>query len=187
MSKHAEQVVSHIANAQTAYEVSTAVNAITHMHGSMATATHNIMASRVVSPNGTSVQEYSDDDGEYGLARVILKVLQRYNITNKVVIVTRWASGIQLGLKRYDIIRKCTETIVEQEGLLHDQRQTNGPSAAPQVSVQKMASPSTNPNVQKMASPSTNPNDRGQPSGAHCWKTVPQDNHGTILMEKFLS
>ena len=108
--------IAHMAAITSVSDIPVALSAIKNRHYSIASATHNMFAVRAT--NGTAVQEYSDDDGEYGLSQEILKVLQLYNVTNRLVVVTRWASGIQLGRKRYSIVRQCTEDILRNNNLI---------------------------------------------------------------------
>ena len=58
------------------------------------------------------VKEYCDDDGEYGGGSIILKVMKDQNITGRVVVVTRRASGVHLGHRRWDIITQCAKEVV---------------------------------------------------------------------------
>jgi len=57
-------------------------------------ADHNSYAARV-SKDGV-LYETKSDDGESGAGQTILRTMQRENVTNCVVCVTRWFGGIKL-------------------------------------------------------------------------------------------
>ena len=80
---------------------------------SLATATHNIFAYRV--GNQAKPREGLNDDGEHGGARKIMEVMRANNITNKIVIVTRWYGGTHIGKKRFEAIENCTKNILNLE------------------------------------------------------------------------
>ncbi|XP_078320128.1 protein IMPACT-B-like [Crassostrea virginica] len=63
-------------------------------------ATHNVYAYRFQGQDGT-IHEGSDDDGEYGAGRHLLKSLTDHEINNVLVIVWRWFSGNKLGPRRF--------------------------------------------------------------------------------------
>ena len=97
--------------------------AIKNTHHGIATATHNMYAGRFAC--GASTQEISDDDGEYGGTRAILSELRRYNVINRVVVVTRWARGTQLGTRRWSIIKDATRNVLEGVGVIKPRDQFN--------------------------------------------------------------
>jgi putative IMPACT (imprinted ancient) family translation regulator len=61
-----------------------------------AKATHNTWA--CVLSDGGAVK---NDDGESGAAAVILKMLERAELRDHVVVVTRWYGGVHLGGDRF--------------------------------------------------------------------------------------
>ena len=63
-------------------------------------ATHNVYTYRFQGQDGT-IHEGSDDDGEYGAGRHLLKSLTDHEINNVLVIVSRWFSGNKLGPRRF--------------------------------------------------------------------------------------
>ena len=63
-------------------------------------AKHNVSAYRITRPNG-EVVEGSDDDGEAGAGIVLLNLLQKANMTNCLVVVTRWFGLVQIGSDRF--------------------------------------------------------------------------------------
>ena len=61
-----------------------------------AKATHNTWA--VVLSDGGAVK---NDDGEAGAGAVILKMLEREGVPDRIVVVTRWYGGVHLGGDRF--------------------------------------------------------------------------------------
>ena len=50
------------------------------------------------------------DDGEAGAGMVILRMLERENLRNHMVVVTRWYGGKHLGGDRFRHVQTCVET-----------------------------------------------------------------------------
>ena len=61
----------------------------------VAKATHNIYAYRF--KNESCIIEKSCDVGEYGAGKRVLELMRELNITNQMVIVTRWYGGQHMG------------------------------------------------------------------------------------------
>lgn len=72
-----------------------------------AKATHNSWAARV-SRNG-QIFETKNDDGETGAGMVILRILQKQNFTNAIVVVTRWFGGVKLQGDRFRHVQDATK------------------------------------------------------------------------------
>ncbi|MCB9811827.1 YigZ family protein [Candidatus Nomurabacteria bacterium] len=70
-----------------------------------ATADHNSWAARI-SHQG-AIYETKSDDGETGAGLVILSVMQKQNVTNCIVCVTRWFGGTKLMNDRYKHIQNA--------------------------------------------------------------------------------
>ena len=66
-------------------------------------ATHHSWAA-ILSDGGP----LKNDDGEAGAGAVILKMLEREGVTNRIVVVTRWYGGVHLGGDRFAHIVTCT-------------------------------------------------------------------------------
>jgi regulator of replication initiation timing len=173
--------ISHIATVTSPMEISMAVTAIKHTSNrGTSTATHNMFAARILK-NGRML-EYSNDDGEHGGSRHILQEMQNANITNRVVVVSRWFSGKQLGRKRFNIISQCTRaafhvlltTVTTQQG--HQILHSTSPSASATSSnpVLHSGSPSIIPqNIQQDAV--------GPSSGAYITATPPVPTIGGYM------
>jgi putative IMPACT (imprinted ancient) family translation regulator len=66
-------------------------------------ATHHSWAA-ILSDGGP----LKNDDGEAGAGAVILKMLERDGVPDRIVVVTRWYGGVNLGGDRFAHIVTCT-------------------------------------------------------------------------------
>ncbi len=74
-----------------------------------AKATHNTWA--VLLRDGTPLK---NDDGETGAGMVILRMLERENLHDHLVIVTRWYGGVKLGGDRFRHVQTCVRAYMDQ-------------------------------------------------------------------------
>lgn len=72
-----------------------------------ARATHNSWAARV--SHERRIFEMKNDDGETGAGNVILRILQKENATNTIIVVTRWFGGIYLQGDRFKHLQNATK------------------------------------------------------------------------------
>eukprot|EP00775_Hariotina_reticulata_P011907 gene11907-12051_t len=74
-------------------------------------ATHNIMAYRIAAPErpGLYYQDY-DDDGEAAAGGRLLHLLQVANVSNAVVVVSRWFGGVLLGPARQQLLAGAVDS-----------------------------------------------------------------------------
>ncbi len=75
-------------------------------------ATHHTWAVRI--SNDGVVYESKNDDGETGAGNVILRMLQKKNMINTVVCVTRWYGGIKLEADRFKHVQNLTLYAIEK-------------------------------------------------------------------------
>lgn len=64
-----------------------------------ARATHNSWG--VLLADDGQFSPIKSDDGEAGAGMVILRMLERENLTNHIIVVTRWFGGVKLGGDRF--------------------------------------------------------------------------------------
>lgn len=83
-----------------------------------AKATHNSWAARI-SHEGT-IYETKADDGETGAGMVILRVLQKEEMIDCIVCVTRWFGGVKLMGDRFKHLQDATKYAIShtEEGIL---------------------------------------------------------------------
>ncbi|MBP0481532.1 YigZ family protein [Sagittula salina] len=72
-----------------------------------ARATHNTWACLLGSG------PLKNDDGESGAGMVILRMLERENVTNQIVVVTRWYGGKHLGGDRFRHVQEAVRQYLE--------------------------------------------------------------------------
>ncbi len=103
-----------------------AVNAIIHANNrGYNGATHNMYAARFMKDG--HIFECIEDDGEFGGARNILQEMQRSNVLNRIVVCSRWFSGIRLGPRRFHIIGECARAAIH----ISNASPKSHPSSAP--------------------------------------------------------
>lgn len=67
-----------------------------------ARATHNTWA--LILRDGSQIK---NDDGESGAGIVILRMLEREQLLDHIVVVTRWYGGVHLGGDRFRHVQTC--------------------------------------------------------------------------------
>lgn len=77
-----------------------------------AKATHNSWAARVTKDG--AIYETKSDDGETGAGTVILRVMQKEEIGDCVICVTRWFGGVKLMGDRFKHIQDATKFAVQE-------------------------------------------------------------------------
>ncbi len=76
-----------------------------------AKASHNSWAARVTHEG--VVYETKNDDGETGAGMVILRVMQKEDVTDCIICVTRWFGGIKLMGDRFKHIQDATKYAID--------------------------------------------------------------------------
>lgn len=73
-----------------------------------AKATHNTWAA--VLADGTPLK---GDDGESGAGLVIVRMLEREDLRDHIVVVTRWYGGVKLGGDRFRRVQDCVRAYLD--------------------------------------------------------------------------
>lgn len=76
-----------------------------------AKATHNTWAA--VLADGTPLK---GDDGESGAGLVIIRMLERAELTDHLIVVTRWYGGVKLGGDRFRRVQDCVKAYLDALG-----------------------------------------------------------------------
>lgn len=76
-----------------------------------AKADHNSWAVRIA--HDKALFEGMNDDGEKGAGMVILRILQKEDVVNVIVCVTRWFGGIKLMGDRFKHIQDATKYAID--------------------------------------------------------------------------
>lgn len=82
----------------------------------IASATHNISAYRI--KLGSGILASCDDDGESKAGSRLLELLTIVDVSNILVVVTRWYGGIKLGPDRFKCINNAARDVLEQFDVL---------------------------------------------------------------------
>lgn len=83
------------------------INALMEQKPSLETASHNAWAIRSSFGKSPLIQQASFDDGESGCGKFMLELMREANVTNTVVVLTRWFGGTMLGPDRWRLMREC--------------------------------------------------------------------------------
>lgn len=73
-----------------------------------AKATHNTWG--LILADGEQIK---NDDGESGAGALILQMLERADLRDHIVVVTRWYGGVHLGGDRFRHVKTCVQTYLE--------------------------------------------------------------------------
>ena len=79
---------------------------------SVSQAEHNIYAYRI--GKGQNVKEAYSDDGEHGAGFRLLQLLSNDDITDVLVVCTRWFGGTHIGPKRFTHITNCSNEALQK-------------------------------------------------------------------------
>ncbi|KAI8148933.1 ribosomal protein S5 domain 2-type protein [Fennellomyces sp. T-0311] len=107
---------AHVAEVHNADQVRAVVSKLLE-DKKVAKATHNIMAYRIILPNGRLLQD-NDDDGETAAGGRLLHMMEITDVQNVVVVVSRWFGGILLGADRFKDINNCARAALEDCGYI---------------------------------------------------------------------
>ncbi|KAG8191475.1 hypothetical protein JTE90_020724 [Oedothorax gibbosus] len=83
----------------------------------IAIATHNIYAYRISRENQSFIQD-CEDDGETKAGSVLLHLLQVLDVSNVLVMVSRWYGGIHLGADRFKHINNAARSVLLDSGFI---------------------------------------------------------------------
>lgn len=95
--------VQDVADVQAAY---------TKVRRKFSDSSHVVCAYRMPGKNSPNLQDYVDD-GEFGAGRVMLNLLKEEKLMNVVIFMIRQFGGQHLGPQRFDLIRKVSQTAIE--------------------------------------------------------------------------
>lgn len=77
-----------------------------------AKATHNTWG--VLLDDGGTITPVKNDDGESGAGMVILRMLERDDVRNHIVVVTRWYGGKHLGGDRFRHVQEAVRVYLAE-------------------------------------------------------------------------
>lgn len=77
-----------------------------------AKATHNTWAARIAKEG--AIYETKNDDGETGAGMVILRIMQKEQVQDCVICVTRWFGGVKLMGDRFKHVQDATKIAITE-------------------------------------------------------------------------
>ncbi|GAA5955453.1 hypothetical protein JCM3765_006784 [Sporobolomyces pararoseus] len=108
--------VAHAARVHSMAEVEAVMSALLS-NNKIAKATHNISAYQFVSSDGIRHSD-NDDDGEKAAGSTLASLLEKIDVQNIVVVVSRWYGGIHLGADRFKDINQAARDALTEGGFL---------------------------------------------------------------------
>ncbi|KAM3501517.1 hypothetical protein MY10362_005493 [Beauveria mimosiformis] len=107
LTSRASTFVAHAASVSNAGSRPGLIRQLITERPDLETASHNAWAIRTSFGNSPLVQQASFDDGETGCGKFMLEIMREANITNTLVVLTRWYGGVMLGPDRWRLMREC--------------------------------------------------------------------------------
>ncbi|OAA79340.1 Impact family [Akanthomyces lecanii RCEF 1005] len=107
LTSRASTFVAHAAKVSNANTRPSLIKQLMAERPDLETASHNAWAIRTSFGNSPLVQQASFDDGESGCGKFMLDIMKEANITNSLVVLTRWFGGVMLGPDRWRLMREC--------------------------------------------------------------------------------
>ncbi|RPB12566.1 UPF0029-domain-containing protein [Morchella conica CCBAS932] len=93
----------------------------------IAKATHNMTAYRIQRENGVTFQD-NDDDGETAAGGRMGHLLQVMDVSNVLVVVSRWYGGVKLGPDRFRLINTAAREALVKGGFVKTAETSTGNS-----------------------------------------------------------
>ncbi|KAH0601519.1 hypothetical protein MHUMG1_00395 [Metarhizium humberi] len=116
LTSRASTFVAHAASLSSPSLRTGLMNGLMTDKPELETATHNAWALRTSYGNSPLVQEASFDDGESGCGKFMLQTMREADVTNTLVVLTRWYGGIMLGPDRWRLMRECINDALSSRG-----------------------------------------------------------------------
>ncbi|GAA5931578.1 uncharacterized protein JCM15063_001507 [Sporobolomyces koalae] len=116
--------VGHAARVQSMDKVEV-VMATLLSNNKISKATHNISAYQFISSDGIRHSD-NDDDGEKAAGSTLASLLERIDVQNVVVVVSRWYGGIHLGPDRFKDINQAARDALVEGGFVQEPKTKAG-------------------------------------------------------------
>lgn len=107
LTSRASTFVAHAATVSNANTRASLIKQLMAERPDLETASHNAWAIRTSFGNSPLVQQASFDDGESGCGKFMLDIMKEADISNALVVLTRWFGGVMLGPDRWRLMREC--------------------------------------------------------------------------------
>jgi putative IMPACT (imprinted ancient) family translation regulator len=116
----AETMIAHVASVETMDHVNWVLAELLFNDKKVAKATHNMIAYRFWDAKRECWVSDNDDDGEKGAGAKLAALLEMANVTNVIVVVSRWFGGIHLGPSRFKYFASVARDALEESGFIND-------------------------------------------------------------------
>ena len=104
-----QEFIGYSAPVRSLQEVNLAYAKVRAMHTD---ARHVVCACRLPGRNLHTHQDFADD-GEHNTGQFLLQLLEKSDITNRVVMVARFYDGTHLGLHRYEAMKDAMASAID--------------------------------------------------------------------------
>ena len=101
----------HTAEVKSIEEVKMVISKL-YENKKIAGATHNMYAYRIFNPEKQSWLSDCEDDGEDAAGGRMLHLLDILDVTDRLVVVTRWYGGVKLGPDRFKLINNAARKVL---------------------------------------------------------------------------
>lgn len=118
----AETMIAHVASVETMDHVNWVLAELLFNDKKVAKATHNMIAYRFWDTHRECWVSDNDDDGEKGAGAKLAALLEMANVTNVIVVVSRWFGGIHLGPSRFKYFASVARDALEESGFIHEKK-----------------------------------------------------------------
>ena len=103
-------------------DVTDAVSHLVSTNKKVASATHNIKAWRIKNQDSAGLVQDYDDDGETAAGGRLLHLMQLMDVSNVLVVVTRWYGGVKLGPDRFRVINNVAREALTSGGFVKEEK-----------------------------------------------------------------
>eukprot|EP01095_Lingulamoeba_sp_RSL-Kostka_P014287 TRINITY_DN618_c1_g1_i1.p1 TRINITY_DN618_c1_g1~~TRINITY_DN618_c1_g1_i1.p1 ORF type:complete len:142 (+),score=24.36 TRINITY_DN618_c1_g1_i1:146-571(+) len=122
---HSEKIIfkkstffAHCCEIKKVEDSKLALEALKESNKKIKNATHNIIAYRLYDNEKKEIEEYRDDDGESGAGDKMLFILQKLDIIDVWVCVTRNYGGVKLGGNRFKLINQACRDVLKEAKII---------------------------------------------------------------------
>ncbi len=118
----AETLIAHVASVESMDHVNWVLAELLFNDKKVAKASHNMIAYRFWDARRQCWVSDNDDDGEKGSGAKLAALLEMADVTNVIVVVSRWFGGIHLGPSRFKYFASVARDALEEAGFLKDRK-----------------------------------------------------------------
>ena len=114
----AETMIAHVASVESMDHVNWVLAELLFNDRKVARATHNMIAYRFWDAERECLVSDNDDDGEKGSGAKLAALLDMADVTNVIVVVSRWYGGVHLGPARFKYFSNTARDALKEAGFI---------------------------------------------------------------------